>query len=67
MVVDRSEYFLRRDEQAGHFPYRHFEIHLREFEQSGEYVLASAIGYERIFGVFFLDSPLCCIAERSGK
>lgn len=32
MVVNRPEDFLRRYQQAAHFPDRHLEIHLGEFE-----------------------------------
>ena len=36
MVIDRSENFLGRDKQRRHLPYGHFEVHLRELEQSGQ-------------------------------
>ena len=32
VVVYRSEDFFGGDEEGCHFPYCHFEIHLREFE-----------------------------------
>lgn len=32
MIVDRSEDFLWRDQEARHLPYCHLEIHLGEFE-----------------------------------
>jgi len=35
VIVYRPEDFLRREEEAGHFPYCHFKVHLRELEYSG--------------------------------
>lgn len=33
MIIDGPKDLFRRDEQTGHLPNRHFEIHLGELEQ----------------------------------
>ena len=35
VVIDRSEDLFRANKEGGHFPDGHFEVHLREFEESG--------------------------------
>lgn len=35
MIVDGAEDLFGAEEETGHFPDGHFEIHLRELEESG--------------------------------
>lgn len=58
MVVYGLEDLLRRNQQGGHFPNRHFKVHLRELEESM---------HRTINQLIFIPNILRCPALAGGQ